>query len=113
MPARDYLWELPAGKIDPGESALQAAKRELKEETGFKASQWTKLVTFFPSPGFLAEQVTIYLATGLKDGKSDPQGDERINHQWFTVRELEKMILAGEIIDAKTIVGLYTRKLRK
>src|SRR5579871_2116505 len=57
LPARASMWELPAGRLDPGESPLKAAKRELKEETGYQAKKWKKLVTFFPSPGFLAERM--------------------------------------------------------
>ena len=78
LPAGQYLWELPAGRIDPGENALQAAKRELVEETGYRARRWTKLAQFYSSPGFLAEHMTIYLATGLTAGEKQPVEDERI-----------------------------------
>src|SRR5277367_3609688 len=61
LPAKAYLWELPAGRVDEGETALQSARRELKEETGYKAKSWKKLATFFPSPGFLEEKMTIFL----------------------------------------------------
>jgi len=107
LPAQGYLWELPAGRVDEGESVLQAAKRELKEETGHTAKQWKKLATFFPSPGFLAEKMTIFLATGLTAGESTPMEDERIETRWFTVREIEESIDEGKIIDAKTMIGIY------
>src|SRR5437764_10694845 len=61
LPAKQYLWELPAGRIDPGENALQAARRELREETGYRAKKFVKLADFYPSPGFLCEKMTIYL----------------------------------------------------
>src|ERR1700723_1454751 len=83
LPAQQYLWELPAGRLDPGETPLQAARRELVEETGYKARKFAKLAMFYPSPGFLAEKMTIYLATGLKAGKSTPMEDERIAMEWF------------------------------
>ena len=107
LPAQRFLWELPAGSVDEGEKPLQTAKRELKEETGNTAKKWTKLATFFPSPGFLAEKMTIFLATGLTAGKSTPMEDERIETRWFTVREIEESIDTGKIIDAKTMIGIY------
>jgi ADP-ribose pyrophosphatase len=105
LPARQYLWELPAGRVDPGETVLKAAKRELSEETGYKAKRWQKLAEFFPSPGFLAEKMTIFLATGLTPGESTPMEDERIETRWFTSRELGDWIKSGKIKDAKTMIG--------
>src|SRR5580658_10148416 len=92
LPAQRMLWELPAGSVDPGEKPLQTAKRELKEETGYHAKKWEKLVSFFPSPGFLTEKMTIYLATGLTEGEATPMGDERIETRWFTSKEIRKAI---------------------
>src|SRR5258707_12006463 len=74
LPAGRYLWELPAGRMDPGETPLQAARRELAEETGFRARKWTKLAAFYVSPGFVAEKMTIYLARDLVAGPGTPPG---------------------------------------
>ena len=110
LPAGRFLWELPAGKIDPGETALEAARRELKEETGYKARKFEKLAEFFPSPGFLAEKMTIYLATGLTEGVQTPMDDERIEISWFTAREVERLLANGKILDAKTNIGFFRWK---
>jgi ADP-ribose pyrophosphatase len=115
LPAERFLWELPAGSVDPGEKPLQTARRELKEETGYRAKSWKKLVTFFPSPGFLTEQMTIFLATGLTAGLATPMDDERITTRWFTAKEIEAAIDAGDIVDAKSMLGYFfwKRSLRK
>jgi ADP-ribose diphosphatase len=107
LPAERFLWELPAGSIDPGEKPLQTAKRELKEETGYHAKKWNKLISFYPSPGFLTEKMTIYLATSLTAGEATPMGDERIETRWFKAKEIEAAIEAGEIVDAKTMLGYF------
>jgi ADP-ribose pyrophosphatase len=112
LPAGQALWELPAGKIDEGENALQAAKRELIEETGLRAKTWRKLVSFFPSPGYVEEKMTIFLATDLTEGESHPMEDERIETQWFTKKELRDMIASNKILDGKTMIGfLYWTRL--
>jgi len=108
LPAEKYLWELPAGRLDPGEKPLEAAKRELAEETGYQARKWTKLASFWVSPGFLQERMTIFLANDLQQGQATPMEDERIETRWFTAKELGDMIRDGKIEDAKTMVGYYT-----
>jgi ADP-ribose pyrophosphatase len=115
LPAQRFLWELPAGSVDPGEKPLQTAKRELKEETGYHAKNWKKLISFFPSPGFLTEKMTIFLATGLTSGEATPMDDERITTRWFTTKEIEAAIDARAIVDAKTMLGYFfwKRSLRK
>ncbi len=110
LPATKYLWELPAGKIDAGETVLKAAKRELIEETGCRAKHWRKLASFYPSPGFLAEKMTIFLVTKLVQGEATPMEDERIETEWYKPKEVEKMILSGKILDAKTMIGYLTWK---
>jgi ADP-ribose pyrophosphatase len=107
LPADRYLWELPAGKVDEGEKPLQAAKRELVEETGYKAKTWTKLASFFVSPGYVQERMTIYLAKDLTAGEATPMDDERIEAKWFKRKEVAKMIDDSEIEDGKTIIGYY------
>lgn len=110
LPARQFLWELPAGRVDEGETVLKAAKRELQEETGFKSAKLTKLASFYVSPGFLEEKMTIFVAQGLKAGEATPMEDERIQMQWVTARELDRMIETGKIHDAKTIIGFLAWK---
>ena len=113
LPAQRYLWELPAGRLDAGEKPLQAAKRELGEETGYTARKWTRLASFFVSPGYVAERMTIFLARDVIPGEAHPMDDERIECQWFKSKEIAAMIEDGKIEDAKTIIGYYTWKARK
>ena len=112
LPADRYLWEFPAGRLDPGEKPLETARRELIEETGYRAKTWTKLASFWASPGFVAERMTIFLATDLTAGEATPMEDERIEAAWFTPRDLEEMIRTGKVEDAKTMIGYYTWKAR-
>ncbi|MGB8012707.1 MAG: NUDIX hydrolase [Terriglobales bacterium] len=104
--AQSMMWELPAGRIDDGETALTAAKRELLEETGYSARQWKRIMHFYVSPGFLDETMTIYLARGLRAGEAQPEADERIAVRFFDLSEAKRMALHGRIRDAKTISGI-------
>jgi ADP-ribose pyrophosphatase len=104
--AGQRMWELPAGRIDPGESPLAAAKRELIEETGYRAAKWTKALFFYVSPGFLSESMTVYVARGLTQGQAEPEDDERIKVRFFPLGQAVAMAMAGKIVDAKTISSL-------
>jgi ADP-ribose pyrophosphatase len=101
--ATDYLWELPAGRIDAGEQELQAAKRELLEETGYTAAKWRRILKFYASPGFVAETMAVYLATGLRAGEAQPEEDEIIYKRLVPLPAAVRMVIRGTIRDAKTI----------
>jgi len=101
--AKDYLWELPAGRIDPGEKPLPAAQRELLEETGYTADNWKRILHFYASPGFVSETLSVYLATGLRVGKAQPEDDEVIHKRMISLPAAVRMVMNGTIRDAKTI----------
>jgi ADP-ribose pyrophosphatase len=101
--AKDYLWELPAGRIDVGEKALHAAKRELLEETGYTAAHWRRILNFYASPGFVDETMSVYLATGLRAGTAQPEADELIHQRMVALPAAVRMVLNGTIRDAKTV----------
>jgi len=104
--AQSMMWELPAGRIDDGETALTAAKRELLEETGYSARQWNRILHFYVSPGFLDETMTIYVARSLQAGEAQPEADELIATKFFNLSEAKRMAINGRIRDAKTICGI-------
>ena len=104
--ANQFLWELPAGKMDPGEDPLAAAKRELEEETGYAAKKWTPLVEYWASPGFLGETMKVFLAEGLIAGEARPEEDEKIDFRLIKLSDILKMIRKGAIHDGKTLVSV-------
>lgn len=103
---RQYLWELVAGRMDPGETPKKAAARELLEETGYRVKRFKVFLDVFPTPGFLEERMFILLAEGLTEGEAHPEEDEKIISRAFSVKELKKMLLQGKLRDAKTIAGV-------
>jgi len=113
--AGQFLYEVPAGKVDEGEDRLAAAKRELIEETGFRAKKWTKLIRYFASPGFLGEWMQVYLAEGLTTGEAKPEDDEKLEIYQVRLSEVLRLIDGGEIRDGKTLVSvmLYERLRKK
>jgi ADP-ribose pyrophosphatase len=104
--ANDFLWELPAGRIDPGEKPLPAARRELLEETGYTATHWRRILNFYASPGFVAETMSVYMATGLRVGEAQPEDDEVIHKRMVSLPAAVRMVLNGTIRDAKTISSI-------
>src|SRR5271167_1209580 len=113
--AKQYLWELVAGRIDAGEAPRKAAARELMEETGYRAKKFSIFLDVFPTPGFLEERMYILLAESVTPGEAHPEEDEKIEARAYTTKELETMIHKGKIRDAKTIAGVlfYLRFLAR
>ena len=105
-PAVRYLLEVPAGSLNDGERPEAGAARELEEELGLIAERLEKLTEFFVSPGFLEEKMWVYLATGLSEGKPQPDEDEVLDVVRLPIGDALEMITSGEIQDAKTIIGL-------
>ena len=99
------LWEIPAGKLEPGESPSACARRELREETGYAAANWTCLCSFYTSPGFSDERITLYRAADLRCAEP-PSGSEISERCALPVDEVKRRILASEIVDAKTILAI-------
>jgi ADP-ribose pyrophosphatase len=113
--ANQFLWELPAGKLEAGEDPLIGAQRELEEETGYKAKKWKPLVEYYASPGFLGESMKVFLAEGLIPGDAHPEEDEQIELRLVKLSEVLRMIEKGAILDGKTLTSvlLYSRLITK
>jgi len=104
--AGQFLFELPAGRVEPGEATLAAAKREMIEETGYRAKKWKLLVKYFASPGFLGEWMQIYLAREIREGVARPELDEQIEVMRVPLSKAMQMIADQQIHDGKTLIGL-------
>jgi ADP-ribose pyrophosphatase len=104
--AEQFLLELPAGRIEPGEKLIPAAKRELIEETGYRAKKWSHHVRYFASPGFLSEAMNVLLAEELTLGEAAPEDDERIEILMTPLSEVLRLIHAGKVLDGKTLVAV-------
>jgi len=104
--ANQALWELPAGRIDEGEDALTAAKRELTEETGYAASEWKLALYYYSSPGFLDETMSIFAARDLRKGKSTPEEDEFITCKLLPLAKAVQWVMSGKVQDGKAISGI-------
>jgi ADP-ribose pyrophosphatase len=104
--AGKLMLELPAGRIEPGEKLVPAGKRELIEETGYRAKRWSHHCNYYASPGFLTETMTILLAEGLTLGDAAPEEDEKIELHMTPLSEVLRLIRAGKIEDGKTLIGV-------
>lgn len=105
-PFGESVLEIPAGKLEVGEDPYECAIRELSEETGFVAGSLTCLGHFYPSPGYCRETLHIYLARDLKEGKAHLDENEYLDVEKYPLDELVRMVMDGEILDAKTIIGI-------
>lgn len=105
--AGQFLWEIPAGTLEPGEEPLVCAQRELLEETGLSAQRWAHLGTFYTAPGFCTEQMWLYLAQDLQAHPRGQAADEQIEVGWYSRSQVRELLRAKQIQDAKTLVGLF------
>ena len=103
---RRYLLELPAGTLDHGESKATCAKRELLEETGYRARRVTRLAQFYAAPGFLSEQLTLFIAEDLSQGQAAPEPDELVEPIILTLNQALAKIRSGKLCDAKSMIGV-------
>lgn len=106
-PLERAIYEIPAGKLDPGEEVEVCGRRELTEETGATAETFEYLGYMYPSPGFTDEVTHIYLATGLNFGKASPDEDEFLDIEFFPIDKVREMIMNNEINDGKTVMGFF------
>jgi 8-oxo-dGTP pyrophosphatase MutT (NUDIX family) len=103
----DFIWEIPAGTLDPNENHLNCAKRELAEETGFSGKSWNKIGEIVPVPAYSDERILIYLATELYEVGRHPEQDEYLSVHMISFDQVLSMIYKGDIYDAKTISGIF------
>ncbi|TCS84072.1 NUDIX hydrolase [Tepidibacillus fermentans] len=106
-PMNQFLYEIPAGKLEPGEDPKLCAIRELKEETGYVATNMTPFSKFYTSPGFADEFIHLFYAEGIEAGEATPDEDEFVELVELTLDESIEMIEKGKIVDAKTIISIY------
>jgi 8-oxo-dGTP pyrophosphatase MutT (NUDIX family) len=109
---QDFLWEIPAGKLDAGEAPQVCAVRELREETGVSAERWTSLGLYIPAPGIFTELIHLYLARDLNVGAASPDADEELELTWQPLEQAIGHVLRGEWNDGKTAMALLRAKFQ-
>ena len=107
-PYKEELWEIPAGKLNPGEDPKETAIRELEEECGVKAKKVSLLYEVYPTPAYDTEIIRIFKAEDIEKTSVNLDEDEFLSSAWIDVEDLKKMIRSGEIKDAKTLIALLT-----
>jgi ADP-ribose pyrophosphatase len=105
--ANGFVHEIPAGRLDNGESPLECAARELREETGYSAKELIPLTTFYTTPGFTDERIHVFAAVGLTEGESELESDEILDLVHMPISRAMEMIQAGELVDGKSMIGLF------
>jgi ADP-ribose pyrophosphatase len=108
-----YVWELPAGRLDPGETPEAGARRELVEEAGLEAGRVEPVLSFFTTPGFCDEVLHVFRASDLRAVPARPEEDERIETAWFSLEAALSMIDRGEIKEGKTLIALLREQTRR
>jgi ADP-ribose pyrophosphatase len=111
--ANGYVYEIPAGRIDPGETPEQCAKRELREETGYRAGKVSLLSTIYTTPGFIDEKIHLFAAEDLTGGSVQQEPDEFMELHPMPLSQVVGMIRSGEIVDGKSIAGLLLAYLSR
>jgi ADP-ribose pyrophosphatase len=109
----DWVWELPAGRLDPGETPEDGARRELEEETGLRPARLESIASFYTTPGFCDERMHVFRATGLSPVPPRPDDDERLELRVFALQEARDMMGRGEIREGKTLVALLLELERR
>ena len=104
--AEEYIWEIPAGRLDPGETPEQCAARELEEEVGMRAGRLERLTTIYTTPGFTDERIHLFLATELQPGEQGRESDEFMEVETRRWSEVLQMVRRGTIVDGKTLISL-------
>ena len=100
------IWEIPAGTLEPDEPPVETARRELIEETGYRAADWSELCSFYTTPGFTNERIVAFLATGLTAGEAAPEAGEEIELKLVPFSDVMTKIQRGEIADGKTLAAV-------
>lgn len=111
--ANGFIYELPAGKLEPDEPPEVTVRRELAEEAAVQAAQWEPLGAYLSSPGVFTEIIHLYMATGLTRAEAAPEADEVFQVEWWPLRQAVDRALSGELTDAKTIIGILRAASRK